>query len=312
MKKIDLTGQRFGRLIAIEPVVVNGHRKWLCRCDCGNIKSVATGSLRSGGTKSCGCLNREFLDLTGEKFGRLTVESINKEKTQNGYIHWNCVCDCGNKVVASTSNLMNKDVSKRVQSCGCLKRESASLRFSSKLEGVKFGKLTVIYRAGTQIQGNGDKKSYWHCRCECGTEIDVIGKNLLNGNTQSCGCLVSRGELLVREYLNRNNVKYSTQKAYEDLRSSNGGKLRFDFAILDGEDDILGLIEYQGVQHYKDTGIGKLEREETDELKRTYCKSHNIPLLEIPYNQDLKNLIDEFLQSINYMPTLCQASNEEG
>lgn len=312
MKKIDLTGQKFGRLTAIKPVVVNGYRKWLCVCDCGNIKTVTAGSLRSGGTKSCGCLSKEFLDLTGEKFGRLTVESINKEKTKNGYIHWNCVCDCGNKVIVSTSNLTNKDVSKRVQSCGCLKRESSSQRFSSKLEGMKFGKLTVLYRTGTQIQGNGDKKSYWHCRCECGTEVDVIGKNLLNGNTQSCGCVVSRGELLVREYLNKNNVKYYIQKAYDDLRSSNGGRLRFDFAILDRNDDVCGLIEYQGIQHYKETNIGKLEREETDELKREYCKFHNIPLLEIPYNKNLEILIDQFLQSINYKQILCQASKEEG
>lgn len=300
MKKIDLSGQKFGRLTAIKPVVVNGCRKWLCACDCGNFTTVSTGSLRSGGTKSCGCLNREFLDLTGKKFGRLTVESINQERTKDGYIHWNCSCECGNHVVVSTSNLTNKNILKRVQSCGCLKKESASKRFSSKLEGERFGQLTVLYRVGTQTQGNGDKKSYWHCKCDCGTEVDVIGKNLLNGNTQSCGCVVSRGELLVRKYLNCKNVRYCMQKTYEDLRSSNGGRLRFDFAILNSSNEVVALIEYQGVQHYKDTGIGKLEREETDELKRKYCKANNIPLLEIPYNKDLEVLIDDFLQSINY------------
>lgn len=300
MRKIDLSGQKFGRLTAIEPVVVDGHRKWLCVCDCGNFTTVATGSLRSGGTKSCGCLNREFLDLTGEKFGRLTVESINQEKTKDGYIHWNCSCECGNNVVVSTSNLTNKDVSKRVQSCGCLKKESASKRFSGKLEGERFGQLTVLYRVGTQIQGNGDKKSYWHCKCDCGTEVNVIGKNLLNGNTQSCGCVVSRGELLVRKYLNRKNIRYCTQKTYEDLRSSNGGRLRFDFAILNNDNKVIALVEYQGIQHYKDTGIGKLEREETDDLKRKYCKTNNIPLLEIPYDKDIEIIIDDFLQSINY------------
>lgn len=312
MRKIDITGQRFGRLVAIKPIVVNGYRKWLCGCDCGNLKSVASGALRCGRTKSCGCLSKEFTDLTGQTFGRLTVESRNEEKTKNGYIHWNCVCECGNRVVVSTSNLTNKDVSKRVHSCGCLRRESSSKRFSSKLEDMKFGKLTVLYRIGTQIQGNGDKKSFWHCKCDCGAEVDVIGKNLLNGNTQSCGCVISRGELMVREYLNANGIRYLTQKSYDYLRSSNGGKLRFDFAILDNGENIVGLIEYQGIQHYKDTNIGKLEREETDELKRLYYKSHNIPLLEILYNQDLKSLIDEFLQSINYKPILCQASNEEG
>lgn len=312
IKGIDIAGERFGRLVAIEPITINGRRKWICKCDCGSIKVIATGALMSGGTKSCGCLSKDFLDLTGKKFGRLEVISKNKERSVNGYIHWNCVCECGNRVVVSTSNLTNKDISKRVQSCGCLKREIASKRFSSKLDGKVFGKLTVLYRAGTQVQGNGDKKSLWHCRCECGTEIDVIGKNLLNGNTQSCGCVVSRGELLVRKYLNDNNIRYLTQKTYSDLRSSNNGRLRFDFAVLDDNNDVLGLIEYQGIQHYKNTGIGELEREETDGLKRQYCQLHNIPLLEIPYNQDLQNLIDNFLQSINYKSTLCQASKEEG
>lgn len=60
---IDLIGQRFGRLEVIGP----GERKgkwsfkyWLCQCDCGNTKSVASTSLRSGATKSCGCLKREL------------------------------------------------------------------------------------------------------------------------------------------------------------------------------------------------------------------------------------------------------------
>lgn len=308
-RAIDLTEQRFGRLVALYSKSFNGRLKWLCQCDCGNQVWVNTGGLRNGGTKSCGCLNKECHDYTGERFGKLTVlkcighkiDSANKKR-----ITWECVCDCGNITYVSSDNF------KTTLSCGCLKKELSSQRFSSKLDGMKFGKLTVIYRTGTQIQGNGDKKSYWHCRCECGTEIDVIGKNLLNGNTQSCGCVVSRGELLVREYLNDNNIRYLMQKTYDDLRSSNNGRLRFDFAILNDNNEVLGLIEYQGIQHYKNTGIGELEREETDALKRQYCQSHNIPLLEIPYNQDLQSLIDNFLQSINYKSILCQASKEEG
>lgn len=308
-RAIDLTGQRFGRLVALCSKSFNGRLKWLCQCDCGNQVWVNTGGLRNGGTKSCGCLNKEYHDYTGERFGKLTVlkcighkiDSANKKR-----ITWECVCDCGNITYVSSDNF------KTTLSCGCLKKELSSQRFSSKLDGMKFGKLTVIYRIGTQIQGNGDKKSYWHCRCECGTEVDVIGKNLLNGNTQSCGCVASRGALLVREYLNDNNTRYLTQKTYDDLRSSNNGRLRFDFATLNDNNEVLGLLEYQGIQHYKNTGIGGLEREETDALKRQYCQSHNIPLLEIPYNQDLQSLIDNFLQSINYKSILCQASTEEG
>lgn len=60
-KAIDLTGQRFGRLVVISQAEDNKHRqpRWLCQCDCGNKTIVMGGSLKSGLTQSCGCLQRE-------------------------------------------------------------------------------------------------------------------------------------------------------------------------------------------------------------------------------------------------------------
>src|ERR1039458_10069171 len=58
-KLIDLTGQTFGRLKALS---FNG-KKWECVCDCGEKHSVAGNALRTGFTKSCGCLKKE-LDKT--------------------------------------------------------------------------------------------------------------------------------------------------------------------------------------------------------------------------------------------------------
>lgn len=57
-KFVDLAGQRFGKLVAIEYKGQNPHREqtWLCRCDCGGTKTVKGGSLRNGDTRSCGCL----------------------------------------------------------------------------------------------------------------------------------------------------------------------------------------------------------------------------------------------------------------
>jgi len=59
---IDITGQKFGRLIVIKRVYPNTrHRntRWLCKCECGTEKTVDKSSLISGKTKSCGCLRRE-------------------------------------------------------------------------------------------------------------------------------------------------------------------------------------------------------------------------------------------------------------
>ena len=60
-KPLDITGIRYGRLTALEPIGKNkfGHSMWRCVCDCGREVSVDIGNLRNGNTKSCGCLNTD-------------------------------------------------------------------------------------------------------------------------------------------------------------------------------------------------------------------------------------------------------------
>ena len=60
-KFVDLTGQRFGRLVVIKLSTPKGtkHHKWLCKCDCGNECVVLGHNLVGGHTKSCGCLRKE-------------------------------------------------------------------------------------------------------------------------------------------------------------------------------------------------------------------------------------------------------------
>lgn len=63
MKRIDLTGLRFGRLVVIKHArSENGKTFWDCVCDCGNRKEAIGNKLRSGLIKSCGCLSRELLE----------------------------------------------------------------------------------------------------------------------------------------------------------------------------------------------------------------------------------------------------------
>lgn len=62
MRCQDLTGKRFGRLIVIErSPSVKGHTRWRCVCDCGNTTIVFASPLKSGSTKSCGCLHKEVV-----------------------------------------------------------------------------------------------------------------------------------------------------------------------------------------------------------------------------------------------------------
>lgn len=120
-KPIDLAGQKFGSLVAIEIVEHGGyHRpvKWLCKCDCGKEKVVDSQLLRRGIIKDCGCHVTER--LTGKRFGRLLVLGPT-DKRLGSNIVLKCKCDCGNIAYVATCNLVAK--TNPTLSCGCLKRE---------------------------------------------------------------------------------------------------------------------------------------------------------------------------------------------
>mgnify|MGYP001608367718 CR=1 FL=1 len=59
---INVMGQRFGRLVAVRfhSRTAGRHHRWVCRCDCGNTCIISCNSLRTGNSKSCGCLNDEL------------------------------------------------------------------------------------------------------------------------------------------------------------------------------------------------------------------------------------------------------------
>lgn len=86
----DMTGKRFGRLTVIEPAFVDarGEWHWACKCDCGNLKTVAGNKLRSGNTRSCGCLQTEERGK-----GKITHHKTDTKL----YIIWlNMKARCGN------------------------------------------------------------------------------------------------------------------------------------------------------------------------------------------------------------------------
>lgn len=66
MRGVNLAGQRFGRLQAIGESTEPGRKiKWVCLCDCGEVSTVNSDSLRRGHTSSCGCLTVEQGKMTG-------------------------------------------------------------------------------------------------------------------------------------------------------------------------------------------------------------------------------------------------------
>lgn len=136
----DLKGQRFGFLTVLEldKQKSNSNRKyWICKCDCGNIKSIRGDALKSKKqpTVSCGCYLKKRLhethhykDITGQRFGRLiAIQPIFKLSTQ-GKMYWKCKCDCGAFI-----QVINQDLfSGHTQSCGCL-RSKGELKITQLL-----------------------------------------------------------------------------------------------------------------------------------------------------------------------------------
>ena len=184
--KVDLTGKRFGKLVALRATEErkNNYVIWECRCDCGKLVKVRSASLIKGTTRSCGCLRNEIRqnkqpDLTGQRFGKLLVLRDTGER-RNYQIVWECQCDCGKKTSVVGYSLLRG----ATRSCGCIRRERTAKVNRTNLTGRRFGSLVAI----RPLEERKNGIILWECRCDCGSLVTVYRNNLTSGNTKSCGC----------------------------------------------------------------------------------------------------------------------------
>lgn len=90
MRRVDFTGQRFGRLTVLS-MVVRASKSWAnCLCDCGAEKSVVAHSLKNGVTKSCGCLASERITAANMSHGETTGGSVSPEWLAWHSMHQRC------------------------------------------------------------------------------------------------------------------------------------------------------------------------------------------------------------------------------
>lgn len=123
-KLIDLTGQRFERLVVLQHggILPSGQKTesfWRCLCDCGNEVLVSNNNIKRGQTKSCGCYQKDrakeanLTNIAGRRFGMLLAVEYVGTRNKNAY--WRCMCDCGKETEASACSLKSGGT----KSCGC-------------------------------------------------------------------------------------------------------------------------------------------------------------------------------------------------
>lgn len=127
-KREDLTGQKFGRLTAVQYEFDDKRHQpcWTFLCDCGNEKILSANQVKWSNVQSCGCLRKERAenlnkkDISGKRFGRLIAIRQTENRDCPGTTIWECKCDCGNTAFYSVNELSFG----KAMSCGCLYRET--------------------------------------------------------------------------------------------------------------------------------------------------------------------------------------------
>lgn len=334
----NLIGMIFGQWTVLERDYSKQYKtrdkRWICKCSCGNIKSVLGKYLKNGKSTSCGCSKK--VDLTGQKFGKLLVVETLYNYNGNNRAIYHCVCDCGNEIYLGIGSL------NRQTSCGCSRRVDSHV-------GEMYGKLTIK----EMLYYYKNQETYCRCDCECGSRDNIIRWNsLVTGNTTSCGCnhspsligqrfgmlivnkeipsnsnqrtwecicdcgnIVYRTshelkrfyscgclknksvmEMYVKNILDDNHIEYIPQKKFDDCRDI--FSLPFDFYLPQYNITIEcdGIQHFEPVEHFGGKEQFKV-RQKHDRIKTNYCLANGIQLIRLPYTLSFKDIQDIILDA---------------
>ena len=124
----------------------------------------------------------KFIDLTGQKFDKLTVVRRVEDRVYPAggkEPQWECECECGNRIVLTSQMLRGK----KTHFCDvCSPR-------TPNLAGKRFGRLIAIEKAGFYEPPSGKRQTKWLCQCDCGNTCEATALSLQTGHKRSCGCL---------------------------------------------------------------------------------------------------------------------------
>lgn len=299
-------GERFGKLevIGVEYGVKRGNKTrtvCTCKCDCGNIVDTIADNLSGGKKTSCGCdsherrVQRNRIDLTGRRFGRLIVNEMiwGHPRTK-----CRCTCDCGNETIVINTQLTNG----KTKSCGCYHAQKSSEANTKDFTGKYTGSGIMFTKP---IRQNSRGVWIWECVCPiCGGHFSGIPSKLNTDGQMSCGCAgtsTSKKENYIARLLSDNNIQYSRNYMFDDCMDDR--YLRFDFVIFN-EGNPVHVIEFDGIQHYQPVEYFGGEAtynicRKHDDMKNAYCKSKNIHMTRLPYTMSYGEIKDAIQNIIN-------------
>lgn len=254
-----------------------------------------------------------FYSKQGEKINEVQFQrNIDKYMKNSCYMGWRLLSDYSDYINNTTRMLFkNKEGYLAARKFCDLKLNTELIIFNShtpELAMLNIKRyLEIHYPHITLIEGQtfSKKLANFKFKCKYHGEFESSWNNFYN-RKQNCPLCreqsISKGEDFINAFLIELGYNFKRQYTFRDLLSKNNKRLKFDFAIFkDG--CLVGLIEFQGQQHYKEFGgyfEGQLkEIQERDRLKKEYCRKNNIPLLILKYdNKDLKRSIKSFYKRI--------------
>lgn len=254
----------------------------------GIFEQLPENHIKGSGCHKCGgsnrSINEEFI-LKSEQIHNLKYE-YSKVEYKNNKTKVEVICQYhGSFYISPSNHLKGVGCSKCVR-----KRKLTTIEFINKSKLIHDDKFDYIK---TEYVNH---KSPVLITCKKHGDFLQIANHHLNG--RGCpSCRNSKGEEIIQNFLDRNNIKYKKQFKIKDLKAK--GNLKFDFAILNEDFSIKFLLEYNGEQHYffrGQFGMKEFDYNEgllRDKLKLDYCKKNKIDIFIIKYNEDVNSRMTE-------------------
>lgn len=205
-------------------------------------------------------MGRPYINLIGQRFGKLTVVELYERQGAHKAVKWKCVCDCGGEKIADSQMLRRGYIT----DCGC--------KIRNRLVGQRFGKLTVLDPTDMKNPGKCGN-IIWKCQCDCGNITYVQTCNLIakKNKTVSCGCHRiekatkhgKAGEKIYKTWtamkqrcVNENNKHYKDYggrgiTVCEEWAGENGFENFYNWSINNGYDEKLTIDRIDNNSGYR-------------------------------------------------------------